>query len=106
MFYDVHVFCCVQQRPAGHNRGCCADKGSLQLSDGMCRRAMARGWARVRINRAGCLNMCEHGPAMVIYPEGVWYRYSTAEDVEEILTEHILHGKRVEQLLLDPQEIT
>lgn len=105
MFYDVHVFCCVQQRPAGHNRGCCADKGALQLSDGMCRRTMARGWARVRINRSGCLNMCEHGPAMVIYPEGVWYKYRTAEDVDEILTQHIRFGKRVERLLLDPAVI-
>jgi len=106
LFYDVHIFCCVHQRPVGHNRGCCAEKGALQLSDAMCRRTMAQGWSRVRINRAGCLNMCEYGPTMVIYPDGVWYRYSCMEDITEILQSHLRNGKRVERLLLDPDKIT
>lgn len=71
----------------------------------MCRRAMVTGLRGVRINHAGCLNLCEHGPAMVIYPEGVWYRYETEADVEEILTQHVRLGRRVERLLLDPDKI-
>jgi (2Fe-2S) ferredoxin len=57
---------------------------------------------RVRVNRAGCLSLCEHGPTMVIYPEGVWYTYSSEEDIEEILRRHLVRGERVERLLLYP----
>ncbi len=99
--YQVHVFCCVNRRPEGHRRGCCADKEALRLCNYMCRRAMAHGLRRVRINQAGCLNICEHGPAMVIYPEGVWYRYANERDVDEILKTHVIGGRRVERLLLD-----
>ena len=50
-----------------------------------------------------CLNMCEHGPVLVIYPQGTWYRYETEKDVDEILTQHVKRGKIVERLLLDPE---
>ncbi len=70
--YEVHVFCCTNQRPATHRRGCCASKGSQALADYMCRRAMVTAAQRhIRINLSSCLNLCEFGPAMVIYPEGV-----------------------------------
>jgi (2Fe-2S) ferredoxin len=105
LFYDVHVFCCVHRRPAGHRRGCCADKRALQLCDLMCRIGMATGLRRIRVNHAGCMNLCEHGPTMVIYPEGVWYRYETEADIEEILNEHVRRGRTVARLLLDPARI-
>ncbi len=60
--------------------------------------------ARIRINRSGCLDRCELGPAMVIYPEGVWYSYSTQTDVDEILDRHIVKGERVCRLLLKPEQ--
>ncbi len=100
--YDVHVFCCTHKRPDGHTRGSCGAKGSQRLSDAMCRRGMATGLVRIRINHAGCLNMCEHGPVMVIYPQGTWYRYESEQDVDEILTQHVKRGRIVERLLLDP----
>ncbi len=59
---------------------------------------------KIRINRSGCLDRCELGPAMVIYPEGVWYSYSTQTDVDEILERHILKGERVSRLLLKPEQ--
>jgi (2Fe-2S) ferredoxin len=67
----------------------------------MCRLGMAMGVRRIRINHAGCLNVCEHGPALVIYPDGVWYRYETEADVEEILRRHVVAGQPVERLRLD-----
>lgn len=105
--YRVHVFCCTNERPATHRRGCCSSKGSRALCDYMCRRAMALGLRRIRINHAGCLNVCEHGPTMVIYPDGVWYRYATEADVEEILSQHVLRRQRVMRLLLrlDPASL-
>ncbi len=101
--YEVHVFCCVNQRPPTHWRGCCASKGALALANYMCRRAMATARdKRVRINLAGCMNICEYGPTMVIYPEGVWYRYDNDTDIEEILEQHVIRGRRVQRLLITP----
>ena len=67
---------------------------------------MATGLKRIRVNHAGCFNLCEHGPLMVIYPEGVWYRFQTEYDVEEILSQHVRLGRRVARLLLDPAKVS
>ena len=67
-------------------------------------RAKEFGLDGVRINASGCLDRCEHGPTMVIYPDGVWYHYQTFEDVDEILEAHVTGGGRVERLLLRPDE--
>lgn len=104
LFYEVHVFCCVNERPPQHRRGCCALKGSRQLCDYMCRRAMVLGLRQIRVNHAGCLNRCELGPAMVIYPEGVWYSYHNEADIDEILNRHVIRGNIVERLLLRPDQ--
>ncbi len=103
-FYDVHIFCCVNERPPTHKRGCCSGKGSRQLCDYMCRRAISLGMRRIRINQAGCLNRCELGPTMVIYPEGDWYTYRNEADIDEILNRHVMKGGRVERLLLRHDE--
>lgn len=59
---------------------------------------------KIRINSAGCLERCELGPTMVIYPEGIWYTYQTKEDIDEILQAHVVGGGRVERLMLQPNE--
>jgi (2Fe-2S) ferredoxin len=58
------------------------------------------GRTDVRINAAGCLDRCEHGPTMVIYPEAVWYHYETFRDDDEILQTHVQEGGRVARLLI------
>ena len=63
-------------------------------------RAKELGLEKVRINASGCLDRCEHGPTMVIYPEGVWYRCETLEDMEEVLQVHVIGGGRVDRLML------
>jgi len=55
---------------------------------------------RVRINKAGCMDQCEHGPTVVVYPEQVWYCFVRVEDVDEIVREHLLAGRVVERLRL------
>lgn len=101
--YEVHVFCCVNERPPTHRRGCCASKNAERLANYMCRRAMVTAaQRRLRINLSGCLNLCEYGPTMVIYPEGVWYHYDNEADIEEILERHVIRGQRVQRLLLTP----
>lgn len=103
-YYRRHVFCCTNERPPGHPRGCCAGKGSVKLRDYMKARAKEMGLKDVRINSAGCLDRCELGPTVVIYPEGVWYRYDTPADVDEILTTHVRDGGRVQRLMLTPDQ--
>ena len=101
--YEVHVFCCTNQRPATHRRGCCASKGAESLANYMCRRGMVTAAdRRIRINLSGCLNLCEYGPTMVVYPEGVWYRYENERDIEEILDRHVVRGERVARLMITP----
>ena len=99
-YYEAHVFCCTNVRPPGHTRGCCAEKGAVKLRDHMKARAKELGLDSVRVNIAGCLDRCELGPTMVIYPEGVWYSVPTKEDIDEVLQKHLVEGGRVERLLL------
>jgi (2Fe-2S) ferredoxin len=104
-YYRHHVFCCLNHRPAGNPRGCCADKGAVNLRNYMKDRAKILGLDQVRINGAQCLDRCEFGPVMVIYPEAVWYQYRTKADIDEILTTHLVAGKRVDRLMLRPDQI-
>lgn len=103
-YYRRHVFCCTNERPPGHPRGCCANKGAVKLRDYMKARAKEMGLKDVRINSSGCLDRCELGPTVVIYPEGIWYRYDTPADVDEILAVHVKGGGRVERLMLLPDQ--
>ena len=103
-YYQTHVFCCVNERPEGHPRGCCKGKGSEKLRNYLKARAKELGLNDMRINQSGCLDRCELGPTMVIYPEGVWYSYRTTEDAEEILQRHLIKGERVERLMLQPDD--
>jgi len=99
-YYRAHVFCCVNQRHTGHSRGCCADKQAEKLRNYMKVRAKELGLGRIRVNTAGCLDRCELGPVMVIYPEGVWYTYRDETDIEEILQKHLVEGGGVARLQL------
>jgi (2Fe-2S) ferredoxin len=104
LYFRIHVFCCTNRRPDGHKRGSCAARGSEPLRDYLKSRAKELGIGGIRVNSAGCLDRCELGPVMVIYPEGVWYSYHSHEDVEEILQTHLVQGGRVERLMLGPQD--
>ncbi len=103
-YYDAHVFCCTNRRPAGHPRGCCAERDGEALRDHMKSRAKELGLKNVRINSAGCLDRCELGPTLVIYPEGVWYSVPTKADVDEVLETHMVKGVRVERLILQTKD--
>ncbi len=100
MFFERHIFCCTNQREPGHKRGCCADKNADELRDYMKAKVKEAGIRKTRVNSAGCLDRCELGPCMVIYPEGVWYACRTKEDVDEVIHEHLTHGRHVQRLKL------
>jgi len=100
LYYKHHVFCCTNERPPDNPRGSCKQKGSDALRNYMKARVKELGIEGVRVNGAGCLDRCELGCTMVIYPEGIWYTYASKEDVEEIISSHLQQGKKVERLLL------
>lgn len=100
--YDIHIFVCENERPAEHPRGCCAAKGSKEIRMWFKDLLREHGLkAKSRANRAGCLNYCELGPTVVVYPDGTWYGPRTHEDVQEIVLSHVRDGKVVERLLLE-----
>lgn len=98
-YYRYHVFFCINQREGG--QPCCADKGAVALRDYAKARIKALkldGRGQVRINQAGCMDRCSQGPTIVVYPEGVWYRYAGQSDIDEIIEEHLRHGRPVARL--------
>jgi (2Fe-2S) ferredoxin len=100
--FQKHIFICTNQRPEGHQRGCCNPTGQGELHRDFKTKLKLRGisGAEVRANKSGCLEQCEHGPTVVVYPEAIWYGGVAAADVDEIIESHILGGKPVERLLI------
>ena len=99
--FEKHIFVCGNQRPTGHPRGCCDPLSEAKLQRLFKQQLAERGLkGRVRANQSGCLDQCEHGPNIVVYPDAVWYGRVTAADVEEIVESHIIGGKPVERLRL------
>lgn len=97
--YTHHVFFCCNQRDG--ERTSCNPKGASAMRDYAKQRVKELGLAgagKVRINQAGCLDRCEEGPCIVIYPEAVWYTYVDRADIDEIIEEHLRHGRIVERL--------
>ncbi len=98
-YYRYHVFFCINQREGG--QPCCADKGAVAMRDYAKARIKALkldGRGQVRINQAGCMDRCSQGPTIVVYPEGVWYSYAGQSDIDEIIEEHLRHGRPVARL--------
>jgi len=100
MFFQNHVFCCTNKREPNHSRGSCGQKGSEELRDYMKQKIKEAAIPSTRVNNAGCLDRCELGPCIVIYPEGIWYTIKTKADVDEIITSHLQQGNIVERLKL------
>ena len=101
MTFKHHLFFCLNERPNGEN--CCAQHNAFELFTYAKNRVKELGLAgagKIRVNKAGCLDACNQGPVLVIYPEGVWYTFIDTEDVEEIIQSHLMQGKPVERLLL------
>lgn len=101
--YTRHIFICTNRRPDENPKGSCAAKGSEEVKARFNKELEARGLKQdVRANAAGCLDACERGVSVVVYPEGVWYGRVTIDDVKEIVERHIVGGAPVERLLMAP----
>jgi (2Fe-2S) ferredoxin len=100
-YYERHVFFCCNKRDPPEK--CCADAGAIELQKYAKQRVKALGLSgkgHVRINKAGCLDRCEEGPVLVVYPEAVWYTYVDREDIDEIIDSHVVGGKIVGRLVI------
>lgn len=105
MLYRKHVFICTNQRPAGA-RVSCGENHGLALVAAFKKLIKDKGLnAEIRAQRAGCMETCELGPSVVIYPEGVFYGRVQLSDVEEIVTEHLENDRIVERLKMDFSEL-
>jgi (2Fe-2S) ferredoxin len=98
-YYERHVFFCCNKREPPEK--CCADAGAADMqgyAKGRIKALGLNGRDHVRINKAGCLDRCEEGPVLVVYPEAVWYTYVDRDDIDEIIDRHIVGGEVVERL--------
>ena len=100
-YFKHHVFFCCNQRAEGE--GCCNDLGATAAQtyakDRIAQLGL-KGKGKIRINKAGGLDRCDDGPVLVVYPDETWYTYVDHEDIEEIIQEHLIHGRVVERLKL------
>jgi len=97
--FERHIFICENKREKGHPRGCCHDKGSNDIRLRFKQEIISNKLiGKVRANKAGCLDFCEQGPTVVVYPEGIWYRISDSKkDVKDIVKQHCMEGKIVKR---------
>jgi (2Fe-2S) ferredoxin len=100
MYYDPHIFCCTNKREEG-KRESCGRKGAEDLYAYLKARLKDLSLPqRARVNQSGCLNRCEEGPCLVIYPQGVWYRCRTKAEIDAMIERHFVHHERAEELML------
>ena len=99
-FFDKHVFFCTNQRANGED--CCGNHRAQQARDYVKNKVKELGLSsqqnKIRINSAGCMDRCDEGPVIVVYPEGTWYTYVDENDLDEIIEQHLKNGRVVERL--------
>jgi len=102
--FQRHVFVCINERSADHPRGSCKARGGVEVRDRLKSELTARGLSKtIRANNAGCLDQCENGVTLVVYPEQVWYGHVTVDDIVEIVDKHLIGGEVVTRLLMPEQ---
>jgi (2Fe-2S) ferredoxin len=104
--FTSHIFVCCNTRQPGHTRGCCNPDGSGQLRECFKKELKRQDLAPlVRANQSGCLDQCELGPTVVIYPQAIWYGHVTPEDVGRIVRETVVGGRVLKDLLIPESQL-
>ncbi len=104
MKYKKHVFVCTNQRPAGA-RVSCGEQHGLELIAAFKKALKKNGLdVDIRAQKAGCLETCEKGPSVVVYPEGIFYGKVQIDDVAEIVDKHLVNNEPVKRLVMNFDE--
>ncbi len=99
--YQKHIFICTNRRDPNNPKGSCANSNSEEICNAFKKELAERGLrGEMRANASGCLDQCEHGPTVVVYPEGVWYQVKSVDEVKQVVDEHLVKGNPVERLRL------
>lgn len=94
-----HVFVCTSSRINGQQKGFCCSKDAVEVVQSFMEELDSNDLSgEVMVTNTGCFGICEAGPVVVVYPEGVWYRGVTTEDVAEIVESHLINGQKVERM--------
>jgi (2Fe-2S) ferredoxin len=102
MIYDKHIFICVNQRAEGAPRKSCGETHGMEIVDAFKKKLKEKNLPiKLRAQKSGCLDICDFGQTLVIYPEGVFYVGVSLNDVDEIIEEHIVNNRVVERLKLE-----
>lgn len=102
MIYDKHVFVCVNQRAPGAARRSCGEAHGLTLIDALKKELSKREIkGKIRVQKSGCLDICDFGPTLVIYPQGTFYVGVTVDDVPELIEREFVQNERLERLILE-----
>jgi (2Fe-2S) ferredoxin len=100
--FEKHIFICENRRPPENPKGCCFDRGSSKIREVFKKRLAELGLkSEVRANSSGCLDACEFGASVVVYPEQIWYGGVKVGDVEEIIQSHIIKNTPVQRLIIN-----
>jgi (2Fe-2S) ferredoxin len=101
MIYDKHIFICVNQRAEGAPRKSCGEAHGMEIVEAFKKKLKEKNLPiKLRAQKSGCLDICDFGQTLVIYPEGVFYVGVSLNDVDEIIEEHIVNNRVVERLKL------
>jgi len=102
-YYERHIFFCLNERDNGEaSCGHSGAKAGFDHCKSRVKKEHLAGPGGIRVNKAGCMDRCAGGPVAVVYPDGTWYTYVDASDIDEIVDSHLKQGKVVERLLLSP----
>ena len=97
-----HIFVCINQRDENAVRCSCGEENGAEIVARFKELIQSHKLKmKVRAQRASCFDICEQGPIMVIYPEGVFYAQIKSKDVKSICDEHLYKGRIVEKLVFD-----
>lgn len=106
MIYSKHIFICTNQRPEGAAKPSCGEAHGMALVTEFKKLIKEKGLnVEVRAQKTGCLDVCDFGPALVVYPDGVFYQQVQLQDVAEIVDEHIVAGRVVQRLVLESRSL-
>ena len=98
---QVQILVCLNVRPPGSRKPCCADRGSEALYERLKDMVRERGLReRVMVTRTGCLKHCSQGITVAVQPDNVWYAGVTEGDLEEICASHVESGRPIGRLLM------